>query len=232
MSSGQYKTKLVEADRRGRYVNFGKRYKIVISFDAIFLNRDKIPFRNIQDIKRIGKGIVLSHLGRFNVKNEVYLTKHKLLDIGLDKNLDKFINELEQAMVRYGISKEQRGAEIEEAPSDTCHECGCRGGVEMEFGQILSFIIWTVRDIKVKSVYCPEHAAKIGLEKLLLTGLCGWWSIYGLFASPVYIIKNARALLRHSNLSGGAVYFYAVSSFGPLIVIVMHFNFIMQSVSR
>ena len=227
-----FKMKLVEADQRGRYVNFGKRYKAVITDDALYLNRDKFLFRNIMDIKREGSGILLEYIGSFNVRKQAYLTKNTLWEIRLDKNLDTFISELEQAMERYGISKENRGAEIEEAPADTCHECGCRGGASMEFGQVLSFIIWTFRDTKVKGVYCPEHAAKIGLEKLLLTGLCGWWGLYGLFATPVYIIKNSRALIRHSNLSKAAVWFFGVSSFGPLVAIVMHLNFIMQSVAR
>jgi hypothetical protein len=215
MPQALYETKLVQADDKGNYVDLGKSYKIKITHSDLLVNRQVIPLRNILQVDRVGKGVSLLFLDRNNVKSQLFFTKS---GFGRENHLEMIVEQLKLALykAKAGVDPEEIP---EEAPPDTCHECGERGGQPLNFGSIVSFFL-VAKWKSVSGVYCKKHAARIGLQKLLTTWFLGWWSPWGLFFAPSYIITNTRSLLAHSSLPSALVYLLGAMAFSPLLIVV------------
>jgi hypothetical protein len=222
MTKVLFETNLVQANQNGVYVGFGKNYKIKISSKDILLNNNSIPLEKIVEVEKIGKGVSLIFLDQINVKKQLFFTKDTVFGIGRNKHLDIFTRELKLALENAKKSASVSKTEIQEAPTYICHECGSRDGINLEFGLILSLLVVVHRHLTI-GVYCPKHATIIGLPKLILTSLFGWWSPSGLFITPKYIIRNIKSLAKHSSLPSGLVYILGVISFAPLLAGILFF---------
>jgi hypothetical protein len=103
-------------------------------------------------------------------------------------------------------------------PSEAFY-AGAFDALRLIFRSIVSFIL-VAKWKPVSGVYCQKHATRIGIQQLLTTWFLGWWSPWGLFFAPAYIITNVRSLLFHSSLPSVLVYILGVLSFSPLLIVV------------
>lgn len=201
-----YSGKLYLADEDGEYLGLSRKYDVRITEDSLFLSADRIPLVKVVRAKRLGSGLELDYVDNDGLLTKIQLTARSLFGIGRKKRITAFLKAIRFSvtLVRTLASPEVLVAAQKTLPQDTCHDCRASGGEPAEFGTLYSFFVLTVSSTK-KGVYCKEHVTRRGVSALLKTGALGWWSIRGLFCTPILIYANARSLWHKSDLSRVAV---------------------------
>jgi hypothetical protein len=73
---------------------------------------------------------------------------------------------------------------------DTCLVCGERGCEIVAPQWCFSFVYAAVRQLGRPRRLCPHHARLYALPALVVSGIVGWWSIWGLFWTPATLLQN------------------------------------------
>lgn len=77
-----------------------------------------------------------------------------------------------------------------------CPKCYGNGPVDLH----ISYRIWSAGIITswrtTPNICCRSCGIKSQIFDCIFSFLLGWWSIYGLFGTPVYVIKNIAGILK------------------------------------
>jgi hypothetical protein len=73
---------------------------------------------------------------------------------------------------------------------DECRVCGERGSEIVAPAWCFSFIWLAARQIGRPRRLCPHHARLYALPAVFVSGILGWWSIWGLFWTPAALLQN------------------------------------------
>jgi len=218
-----YKATFAQADEDGDYVDMGRSYTIAIDTEHLTLAKERIPWLKVLKVERVGNGVAITYFDARKIPTKVMLTTSNIfgIAIGRAKKLDELVAVLEEAVnsALGGTPSEAIAEAREMAPPDTCHDCGQRGGVRLGFGKIWSAVLLS-RWSSTTGVYCKRHATIRGLRATLVSGAIGWWSPWGAFIAPVYLVRNIRSLWRHSNIPKLLIGVLAVLAFLPVVAIV------------
>lgn len=225
-----YEEKFREANNKGRALSFGKPYSLALADTALFINGDRIPYKNIVDIGPAGSGAYLVYLDRIKVKHTIFLTIGSFfrVTIGRKKKIGRLLDLLIPLVNQPANEVKEneqttpppvRRHRLEEGTPDTCHCCGKRGGDWVEYGTVISFVFIT-RWSQEEHVLCKEHATSEVLKAQLTTGLFGFWGPYGILFTPVFTFKNIVALMKHSTLNRFMALFAGLATFFPMALLI------------
>ncbi|MBC6112249.1 hypothetical protein ACFOG5_20005 [Pedobacter fastidiosus] len=86
------------------------------------------------------------------------------------------------------------GSEIErltvDIKSTICTNCNLETELNgYRFNTIYSFIFGASTEVK-HQIICAKCAHEKRLRSMFLTSICGWWSVHGLFATPISLISD------------------------------------------
>lgn len=100
------------------------------------------------------------------------------------------------------VSDEDIVRYYEEKYHGECPVCKTKAFVDVrESSRCVSFfILWIVTSKKI--IACDVCARKMHLEGILGTVLLGWWSLYGIFMTPFFIINGFVELFKRAPKSG------------------------------
>jgi hypothetical protein len=216
------------ADEGGKYLGLSRKYNARITDDSLFLSELRIPLLAVQRADRLGTGAYVQYVDPSGLPTRICLTTSDIFGIGRKKKITAFLDAVNSQLprTRKAAGSQQVSAAQKTAPTDTCHDCRCGGGVPLAFGNVVSVIVysqWSTR----QGVFCKKHSTDHGVTALLMTGLLGWWSLRGLFMSPVYTFMNASSLWRHSTLAKPAVLGLVACAVLPpilMIALIVHFS--------
>ena len=82
-----------------------------------------------------------------------------------------------------------------------CPHCGFTGPVEFyTFKRVTACLVYSSW-LTIEHLSCKKCASKKRLKVQIACLLFGWWSLYGMFGTPAYLISNANAIRKqHDDL--------------------------------
>ncbi|MCB1049670.1 MAG: hypothetical protein H6510_02085 [Acidobacteria bacterium] len=212
------KYKFVEADPEGKYVSFGERYSFKFGLKEIAINKEVLPFYKVLAVEDLGEALAITYLGTFNVRKTIFITTST--PVGRTQKLQTFSTAL-QAQVVEALKNGAPESELIEAGPTICEICGSNQGTAVKWTKVFSLINVSMLRSK-QQVLCGKHILIEVVPKQIVTGIFGWWGIFGFFWTLGAIFENAAALAK-SPLKGLAYLspFMALALPGGLIYLIV-----------
>jgi len=95
----------------------------------------------------------------------------------------------------YEAEAVRRQQETEDRPPPEPIKCSCCGKATAQpryvvYWKITSFIFVSTRT-PIQGIFCKQCADSTALKASIYSALFGWWSVHGVFLTPVVILRNA-----------------------------------------
>ncbi|MDR2189441.1 MAG: hypothetical protein LBE62_15565 [Azonexus sp.] len=227
-----YKAKFVQADDNGNYQNLTKIYSLSLTDKELLISKNRISLLKILQVNQVGNGVAIIYLNEYQIPTKIMLTTNHFLgiSIGRAKKLNELVSVLKSAvtLASRGASPERLAEAQVIAPPDTCFQCGGRGGADLKFARIYSVVQFS-RTATYQGCYCKKHATIHGLSCTAISAVFGWWSLEGIFITPVYLYRNLKSLWTHSNIPKVLVLILSIIAFSlPLLLVTMIIMAIMK----
>jgi hypothetical protein len=99
-----------------------------------------------------------------------------------------------EAQPRPQSSDAQRAPKEQSRPRPEAVHCSSCGAISAQpryciFSRVISVLIYT-RMSHIHGAFCPQCAARMSLRESVISWLCGWWSIMGIFETVAALWKN------------------------------------------
>lgn len=102
------------------------------------------------------------------------------------------------------VSPAEVDLEAERVFNGSCPVCEGRGPVDLhESSWLVSAGVISYGKTEPR-ISCSSCATRANLKHSAICWIVGWWSIIGIFAAPLFLMKNFSNLYKHRNASGAS----------------------------